>query len=678
MTIVHLAGEVKGTDGDEILLTNGTRAKRLPISRASTPHTDTRRSLQEDVNKDKEEERKEEEEEEEEGDKDKEEERKEEEEEEQGGRGQGGETDRISSLASSPFQPGLEGGPGGLPEPGGARSEDLLVEFKKIPVAFKRSTSYFSAPSNRAKNRYRNNILYDDTRVVLQGKEGGDYINASFVQGYNKSRGYIATQGPKDCNDSTIEDFWRMIWEQHCNTIVMLARLIEGGKVKVAQYWPDVKKNQVTYGDFSIAIVSEEKELDYFIRKFTLTHADESREVTQYQFIAWPDHDVPQAPFTFSLMTLEIRRQKVTGPLLVHCSAGIGRTGTLLLVLVLLDQLDQDGYIDAPLAVGSLRKGRPLLVENQMQYRFAHHLLLEILYSDVTNYPVSEFVEMLPQLDKEIRIQYEKLKGTERNLSFRWALKPAHAKLNRNPHILPVDGRQVFLQMVNGQAESQYINAVRLNGVTQRDATVVMEHPQPDTLPQAWRMIYEKKVSAWVLLNTYGEDEVEDFPSVIPQAEMDLGFITLTLEGEESKDFCRVSQVTLAPVRSRFAVSHSVQVLQLCGWRRGSELPSSTEHLLALLQDVHAIRKKSPSSPVVYTCGDGCTASGLAAALDVILTRIDLLRDVDIYRAVQAVLYERPQFIGSLEQYKYLFKATAEMIKRKPREKEEEEAMINV
>ncbi|XP_063593983.1 receptor-type tyrosine-protein phosphatase alpha-like [Penaeus indicus] len=660
MTIVHLSGKVRGGVGEEVLLTNGTRAKRLPLACPSSsneanpePNKEIKREEDEDKEKDKEEEEEKEKEE-------KEEKKKDEDEEEAGERSQVP-SNRVRREDLEAYLNYM------------VRRGDLEAEFRKIPVSFKKSMNIFSAPLNRAKNRYRNNIPYDDTRVVLQSKEEGDYINASFVQGCHDPRAYIATQGPKDYKDNTIEDFWRMVWEQHCNTVVMLARLIEGGKVKVAQYWPDDKKTQVTYGDFSISIVGEEKELDYFIRKFTLKHAGESREVTQYQFIAWPDHDVPQAPFTFSLMTLEIRRREITGPLLVHCSAGIGRTGTLLLVLVLLDQLDSEGYIDAPASVALLRQGRPMLVENQMQYRFAHQLLLEILYSDVTNYPVSDFVNLLPDLDKEIKAQYKKLKGTERNLSFKWASKPAHARLNRNLDLLPVDGRQVLLQMVNGQAESQYINAVRLNGVTQRDATVVMEHPLPETLAQAWRMIYEKKVSAWVLLNAYGEDEVEDFPPVIPEGEMDLGFITLTLDGSQSKDFCLVSQVTLAPVRSRYAVAHSVQVLQLFGWRRGAELPDCPEHLLALLKDVHEIRRKAPTSPVVFSCGDGCTASGLAAALDVILTRIDLLRDVDVYRAVQALLYERPQFIASFEQYKFLFKATAEMIKMKPKEKEEEE-----
>ncbi|XP_047487038.1 receptor-type tyrosine-protein phosphatase S-like [Penaeus chinensis] len=604
MIIVHLSGKVGGAVGEEVLLTNGTRAKRLPLASPSEVNSETNKEIKKEEEEDKETNK----------EKEKKEENKEEKEEKE----------------KDPE------------EAGGLRQ----------------------VPSNRVRREDLEAYL---NHVVRRGD-----LEAEF-RGCHDPRAYIATQGPKDYKDNTIEDFWRMVWEQHCNTVVMVARLIEGGKVKVAQYWPDVKKAQVTYGDFSLSIVGEEKELDYFIRRFTLTHAGESREVTQYQFIAWPDHGVPQAPFTFSLMTLEIRRTEITGPLLVHCSAGIGRTGTLLLVLVLLDQLDSEGYIDAPASVALLRQGRPMLVENQMQYRFAHQLLLEILYSDVTNYPVSDFVNLLPDLDEEIKVQYKKLKGTERNLSFKWASKPAHARLNRNLDLLPVDGRQVLLQMVNGQAETQYINAVRLNGVTQHDAMVVMEHPLPETLPQAWRMIYEKKVSAWVLLNAYGEDELEDFPPVISEGEMDLGFITLTLDGSQSKDFCLESRVTLAPVRSRYAVAHSVQVLQLAGWRRGSELPDGAGNLLALLADVHEIRRKAPTSPVVFSCGDGCTASGLAAALDVILMRIDLLRDVDVYRAVQALLYERPQFITSFEQYKFLFTATAEKIKMNPKEKEEEE-----
>ncbi|XP_042886469.1 receptor-type tyrosine-protein phosphatase S-like [Penaeus japonicus] len=671
MTIIHLPNKEAGEGGQEFRLANGAKAKFLPLSSSSTLRSlrqmTQRRGLPLNDRKPEEKPEKDQEK----NDKDGEDKGKgvEEAEEEEDVSGDSSTNQIVSNRVTREH---LEGYLNHV-----VRRGDLASEFKSIPTVFKRSTGIFGVPSNRPKNRYKNNILYDDTRVVLQGKEGSDYINASFVEGFRETGAYIATQGPKDYSDSTIEDFWRMIWEQHCNTVVMLACLIEGGKVKVAQYWPDLTKKTVIYGEFSISIVSEQKELDYFIRKFTLTHGDESREVTQYQFIAWPDHNVPQAPFTFSLMIMEIRRRKITGPLLVHCSAGIGRTGTLLLVLVLLDQLDNVGYIDAPSAVALLRQGRPLLVENQMQYRFAHQLLLEILYSDVTNYPVSDFVDMLPRMDNEMREQYKKLKGTERNLSFKWALKPAHAKFNRNPKILPVDGRQVFLQMVNGKGESQYINAIYLNSVTQRDAMIALEHPLRDTLAQAWRMMYERKVSAWVVLNTYDEDKVENFPAVLPKDDLDLGFITLTLEGVSRNAHCQESQVTLTPIKSRFAVSHSMKVIQLYGWPFGSEFPDDTTALLALLEDVHEIRRKAPSSPVVFTCGDGCTASGLAAALDVILTRIELLRDVDVYRAVQALLYERPQFITSFEQYKFLFRATAERIQMKPKEEEARETMIN-
>ncbi|KAG7153392.1 Receptor-type tyrosine-protein phosphatase gamma-like, partial [Homarus americanus] len=161
------------------------------------------------------------------------------------------------------------------------RSGAIDEEFQNIPPRFNKTVDIATLPSNRRKNRYTNNLPYDDTRVVLSTNSleypKSDYINANFIRSYKKTKAYIATQGPKDNNDSTIDDFWKMVWENNTNVIVMLAKLVEGGRVKVSQYWPDQLNVEMEYGEVRVEQVSFEERLDCHLRRFMVSTEDESR-----------------------------------------------------------------------------------------------------------------------------------------------------------------------------------------------------------------------------------------------------------------------------------------------------------------------------------------------------------------------------------------------------------------
>ncbi|XP_045621693.2 receptor-type tyrosine-protein phosphatase epsilon [Procambarus clarkii] len=561
------------------------------------------------------------------------------------------------------------------------RSGVIDDEFQNIPPQFNKPTTVAVLPCNRPKNRYKNNLPYDDTRVVLEDNPDGlrgDYINASYIRSYKKSKGYIATQGPKDFNVSTMEDFWRMVWENNTNIIVMLAKLIEGGRVKVSQYWPAALEEEVPYGDIFVKLVTQEDRLDCVQRLIMVSCGDEIRELVHYQFTSWPDHDVPQTPYSFALMVHEICKWKRTGPVVVHCSAGLGRTGTLLLVLTLVDQLTGSGQLDAPGGLVALRLGRPNLIENQAQYRFCHQVLLELLFGETTSYPVAAFPHHMERIVGNLKDEYLKLKNLPRDLTYKWGENPAHAHMNRHQHILPVDGRQVFLQMICGRPESQYVNAVRVNGVTQRDAVIVTEHPLPCTLAHVWRMMYERKVCAWVILHHHPHHQQEEYPSVLPSGgEVEMDHVMVKVENVTNHHYFTDTCVTIFPVSSRMSLPLQVNVLHLLDWDADEELPAIPLPLLLLLEHLHELRKLSPASLTAITCSDGYSASGVVAALDLILSKVRLQGEVDIYRAVQGILFDRPQFITSLEQYVFLHEATATYILMLDTKEEEEEEGVH-
>ena len=181
---------------------------------------------------------------------------------------------------------------------------------------------------NKPKNRYANVISYDHSRVVLQpinGIPGSDYINANYCDGYRKPNAYIATQGPLP---ETFGDFWRMVWEQRSTSIVMMTKLEERTRVKCDQYWPS--KGTDKYGDIEVSLANYEELATYCIRTFTLKrvgHFDAIREVRQFQFTAWPDHGVPRhpTPFLMFLRRVKLMNPSDAGPLIIHCSAGVGK-----------------------------------------------------------------------------------------------------------------------------------------------------------------------------------------------------------------------------------------------------------------------------------------------------------------------------------------------------------------
>uniref|UniRef100_A0A3B3U3N9 protein-tyrosine-phosphatase n=1 Tax=Poecilia latipinna TaxID=48699 RepID=A0A3B3U3N9_9TELE len=242
----------------------------------------------------------------------------------------------------------------------GIQSGTLSFHFENL---YKRkpglSLSCARQSENQEKNRYRDVLPYDDTRVVLLGKE--DYINASHITSGVCLR-YIAAQGPLP---QTCTHFWQTVWEQQTHTIIMLTTLTERGRTKCHQYWPHPPEVK-DYGHLSVKCHSEECNLAYVTRQFTLRHKKLAEEfsVTHLQYVAWPDHGVPDDPSDFLLFISSVReRRKATEPLMVHCSAGIGRTGVLITMETALSLIDAGRPVFPLDIVKTLRDQRAMMVQ---------------------------------------------------------------------------------------------------------------------------------------------------------------------------------------------------------------------------------------------------------------------------------------------------------------------------
>jgi protein tyrosine phosphatase len=189
-----------------------------------------------------------------------------------------------------------------------------------------------NAQANKKKNRYNNVTAFDHSRVKLQTPEGtpaSDFINANFINGFGRPNAYIATQGPIP---STFSAFWRMMWENKSEIILMLTNLIESSMLKCHQYWPDESNGfpaQLAYGAFTVSVLSKQETRIYVRRKISIRSGSQTRTVDHFHYTVWPDHGVPETTVElveFRHAVLRAANESVSpnpGPTVVHCSAGL-------------------------------------------------------------------------------------------------------------------------------------------------------------------------------------------------------------------------------------------------------------------------------------------------------------------------------------------------------------------
>ncbi|KAL3063793.1 hypothetical protein OYC64_000179 [Pagothenia borchgrevinki] len=244
-------------------------------------------------------------------------------------------------------------------------------------------------PENKSKNRYKNILPFDTTRVELSEADpdcpGSDYINANYIRSVyedgshvDEGKVFIATQG---CLQNTAVDLWKMLYQENTHVIVMTTKEMERGRNKCVRYWPDLHCTK-EFGKILVRNVDESPAQDYILRKLEVTRLDRKeplRYMWHYQYLSWPDHGVPNEPGGVLWFLEEVNRTQSTipdtGPIVVHCSAGIGRTGTIIVVDILIDIINRQGLdcdIDIPKTIQRVRQQRSGMVQTEAQYKFIY------------------------------------------------------------------------------------------------------------------------------------------------------------------------------------------------------------------------------------------------------------------------------------------------------------------
>ncbi|XP_071141892.1 uncharacterized protein [Mytilus edulis] len=257
-------------------------------------------------------------------------------------------------------------------------------------------------PHNIRKNRYKDIVPFDDTRVTLReipGVQGSDYINANYVLDAHKREGYIASQGPLP---HTLEDFWRMIEEQNVKVVMMACREVEAGKKKCAQYWVEEGAEYGQFGNYKVACIRAEELADDCIeRHLQLITADGKQDVYQYHYTGWPDHGIPDDIDVILAMIKRMRDIRTKDPnhaaVVVHCSAGCGRTGTICAIdyaweILKSGQLDEDFNLYE--IVKSMREQRQSMIQTPEQYEMAHLAVKELFQKHIEIMNESDYINV--------------------------------------------------------------------------------------------------------------------------------------------------------------------------------------------------------------------------------------------------------------------------------------------
>ncbi|XP_072412650.1 tyrosine-protein phosphatase non-receptor type 1-like [Chiloscyllium punctatum] len=239
-------------------------------------------------------------------------------------------------------------------------------------------------PENKNRNRYRDVSPFDHSRIKLQQGDN-DYVNASLIKMEEAQRSYILTQGPLP---NTCGHFWEMVWEQKSRGVVMLNRVIEKGSVKCAQYWPSKEGGEMIFPDtqFKLTLISEDVKSYYTVRRLEVENlaTKETREILHFHYTTWPDFGVPESPASFLNFLFKVRESGSLnpeyGPIMIHCSAGIGRSGTFSLVdtcLLLMDKRKDPLSVNIKEVLLEMRKYRMGLIQTADQMRFSYMAIIE-------------------------------------------------------------------------------------------------------------------------------------------------------------------------------------------------------------------------------------------------------------------------------------------------------------
>ncbi|XP_073763871.1 receptor-type tyrosine-protein phosphatase delta isoform X27 [Danio rerio] len=545
-------------------------------------------------------------------------------------------------------------------------------EYESIDPGQQFTWEHSNLEVNKPKNRYANVIAYDHSRVLLSaidGIPGSDYINSNYIDGYRKQNAYIATQGALP---ETFGDFWRMIWEQRSANIVMMTRLEERSRVKCDQYWPN--RGTETYGLIQVTLLDTVELATYCVRTFALykNGSSEKREVRQFQFTAWPDHGVPEHPTPFLAFLRRVKscNPPDAGPMVVHCSAGVGRTGCFIVIDAMLERIKHEKTVDIYGHVTLMRAQRNYMVQTEDQYVFIHDSLQEAVNCGTTEVPARNlyaYIQKLTQIESGenvtgMELEFKRLANTKAHTSrFISANLPCNKFKNRLVNIMPYESTRVCLQPIRGVEGSDYINGSFIDGYRQQKAYIATQGPLAETTEDFWRMLWEHNSTIVVMLTKLremGREKCHQYWPAERSARYQYFVVDPMAEYNMPQYILREFKVTDA----RDGQSRTVRQFQFTDWPEQG-VPKSGEGFIDFIGQVHKTKEQfGQDGPISVHCSAGVGRTGVFITLSIVLERMRYEGVVDIFQTVKMLRTQRPAMVQTEDQYQFCYRAGLEYL----------------
>uniref|UniRef100_A0A672PXE6 protein-tyrosine-phosphatase n=1 Tax=Sinocyclocheilus grahami TaxID=75366 RepID=A0A672PXE6_SINGR len=522
----------------------------------------------------------------------------------------------------------------------------LSQEYESIDPGQQFTWEHSNLEVNKPKNRYANVIAYDHSRIILapiEGITGSDYINANYIDGYRKQNAYIATQGPLP---ETFGDFWRMVWEQRAATVVMMTRLEEKSRIKCDQYWPC--RGTETYGMIQVTLLDTIELATFCVRTFSLhkNGSSEKREVRQFQFTAWPDHGVPEYPTPFLAF---LRRVKTcnppdAGPIITHCSAGVGRTGCFIVIDAMLERIKHEKTVDIYGHVTLMRSQRNYMVQTEDQYSFIHDALLEAVAcgnTEVAARSLFSYIQKLAQVEtgehvSGMELEFKRLANSKAHTSrFISANLPCNKFKNRLVNIMPYETTRVCLQPIRGLEGSDYINASFIDGYRQQKAYISTQGPLAETTEDFWRMLWENNSTIVVMLTKLREMGREKCHQYWP--------------AERS---ARYQYFVVDPMAEYNMPQYILREFKVTDARVSPEILNSIQFQRVFFN----------TSLCFPQCSAGVGRTGVFITLSIVLERMRYEGVVDIFQTVKMLRTQRPAMVQTEDEYQFCYQASLEYL----------------